>query len=126
VLFHFWIEVSARVELFSWVMGASYLAFVTPELGQRRLEYDHERSKGRAMARTLRWLDWCARFEIASFPAAANTSAFSVFDREGRTQRGLARFVVLAEATPLLFPLWLPLALLATLQRRKPDSPSRS
>jgi hypothetical protein len=36
VMFHFWIEVSARVELFSYVMCASYLAFVRPELRATR------------------------------------------------------------------------------------------
>jgi Vitamin K-dependent gamma-carboxylase len=115
VLFHFSIELSARVELFSWVMGASYLAFVVPELRQRRFEYDPERALGRALARGLRWLDWCARFEIV--PTRLGAHAFSAVGRDNQPRRGLGRFALLAEATPLLFPLWPPLALFAKLER---------
>jgi hypothetical protein len=114
VLFHFWIEVSARVELFSWIMGASYLAFVVPELRQRRFEYDPSNQRARALARVLGWLDWCARFEITTRSTnASSSSAYRVIDRDGQAQPGLRGFALLAEATPLLFPLWPPLVLLA-------------
>ncbi|HWZ91582.1 MAG TPA: HTTM domain-containing protein [Polyangiaceae bacterium] len=117
VLFHFWIEVSARVELFSWVMGASYLAFVLPELRERRFEYAAESPRGRALARAVRLLDWCARFEIAALPAGAGAGAFRVIAREGQAKSGLTGFALLAEALPLLFPFWAPLALLGKWQR---------
>jgi Vitamin K-dependent gamma-carboxylase len=117
VLFHFSIEVSARVELFSWVMGASYLAFVVPELRQRRFEYDSEHGLGRALASGLRWLDWCARFEIVPKKMAAAGNTFSVIGRDGTPRQGLGRLALLAEATPLLFPLWPPLLLAANLER---------
>ena len=114
ILFHFWIEVSARIELFSWVMGASYLAFVTPEVRERRVEFNPERRAGRALARFLPWLDWLARFEIAELaPAEREHAAFYVKDRNGRRARGTAALCLLAEAVPLLFPLWLPLAVLS-------------
>lgn len=125
VLFHFWIEVSARVELFSFIMGASYLAFVTPELRERRFEYDPKSQRGRALARLLGLLDWCARFEItprkASEPSAA---AYRVVGRDGVPTHGLRGAALLAQATPLLFPLWLPLALLAKLVRLPPRATS--
>ncbi|HTA93034.1 MAG TPA: HTTM domain-containing protein [Polyangiaceae bacterium] len=118
VLFHFWIEVSARVELFSWIMGASYLAFVTPELRERRLEYDPENERGRALARVLGWLDWCARFEITPRPANETwAGAFRVIGRDGVATRGLRGAALLAQATPALFPLWLPLELLSKLEK---------
>jgi hypothetical protein len=112
VLFHISIELSARVELFSWVMGASYLAFVVPELGERRFEYDARRPLGRFLASAVRALDWCARFELSELsPSDAELGVFRVRGRSGEAERGLAGIALLAEAIPLLFPAWLPLAL---------------
>jgi hypothetical protein len=114
VSFHFWIEVSARVELFSWLMWASYLAFVTPELRERRFEFDPDRAAGRVLSRLVRLLDWCARFELTPLPFGERGRAFCyVTNRRGRRAHGLAGAAHLAEAIPLLFPLWLPLALLS-------------
>jgi Vitamin K-dependent gamma-carboxylase len=115
VWFHFWIEVSARVELFSWLMVASYLAFVVPEVRQRRFEFDPRSALGSALARALSWLDWCARFQIAERPGGAS---FAVIDRDGHTGHGLAGAAKLSEALPALFPLWLPLALLAKARQK--------
>lgn len=120
VLFHISIELGARVELFSWVMGASYLAFVVPELRERRFEYDPRRPLGRFLASLVRALDWCARFELAELtPSEAERGAFRVRGRSGAPQRGLAGVALLAEALPLLFPAWLPLALAAKLAPKR-------
>jgi hypothetical protein len=117
LLFHFSIEVSARVELFSWLMVASYLSFVVPELHERRIELNTKNPLGRALLRALPWLDWCARFQIAE-RASDQPASFQVTNREGRTEHGLRGAALLAEAIPVLFPLWLPLALLARLAAR--------
>jgi hypothetical protein len=116
VLFHFSIEVSAKVELFSWLMVASYLAFVVPELRERRIELNGQSALGRALARALPWLDWCARFQIAHCSNGAQASFF-VTNREGHTEHGLRGAALLAEAIPVLFPFWVPLALLGWLAR---------
>ncbi len=121
VLFHFSIEVSARVELFSWLMVASYLSFVVPELRERRLELNTKRALGRALARVLPWLDWCARFQISQRARDEPASLF-VTNRQGRTEHGLRGAALLAEAIPVLFPFWLPLAFLARLARRPTSS----
>ncbi|MEO6599042.1 MAG: HTTM domain-containing protein [Polyangiaceae bacterium] len=114
VLFHFWIEVSARVELFSWLMWASYFAFVTPELHERRFEFDPDRAAGRALARMVELLDWCARFDVTPLPFGERGRARCyVTNRAGRRAHGLAGAAQLTEAIPLLFPLWLPLVLLS-------------
>jgi hypothetical protein len=110
VLFHISIELSARVELFSYLMLSAYLSFVLPELRQRRFSFNPQSSLGNALARALRLLDWCARFQVVS---DAESRSFVVTNREGRSERGLRGVALLAEAVPLLFPLWLPLALLA-------------
>jgi hypothetical protein len=117
VLFHASIEASARVELFSWLMVSSYLSFVVPELGERRFEFGSNSRLGAALARALPLLDWCARFRIDRAPRD-ESSAFYVTNREGRSEQGLRGAALLAEAVPLLFPLWLPLSLLARLTRR--------
>ena len=117
VLFHFSIEVSARVELFSWLMVASYLSFVVPELHQRRIELNARSALGRALARMLPWLDWCARFQIA-LGTSDEPASFRVTNRQGRTEHGLRGAALLAEAIPVLFPFWVPLALLGRLARR--------
>jgi hypothetical protein len=125
VLFHISIELGARVELFSWVMGASYLAFVVPELRERRFEYDPRRPLGRFLASLVRALDWCARFELAELtPSEAEGGAFRVRGRSGASQRGLAGVALLAEALPLLFPAWLPLALAAKFAPKRRLSPA--
>ena len=129
VLFHFWIEVSARVELFSWVMGVSYLAFVVPELRERRVEFDPESRKGRALRRLLPLFDWLSRFEPVELkareaPGPLREPSFYVTNRAGHRAHGSAALVVLAEAIPALFPLWLPLWLLSRARGRR--SPTRS
>jgi Vitamin K-dependent gamma-carboxylase len=114
VLFHFWIEVSARVELFSWLMWTSYFAFVTPELRERGFEFDPDHAAGRALARLIALLDWCARFDVKPLPFGERGRAFCyVTNRAGQRAHGLGGAAQLAEAIPVLFPLWLPLALVS-------------
>ena len=112
--FHFWIELTANVELFSWVMAASYFAFVTPEIRERRFEYAPSQTRAAAMARFVALADWCARFERTPLRSSATHSApFYVTNREGRRATGVLGLSQLAEAIPLLFPLWPLLALYA-------------
>lgn len=112
--FHFWIELTASVELFSWVMATSYLAFVTPEIRERRLEYVPSHARAAALARFVAVADWCARFERTPLtPPAPASAAFYVTNREGQRATGVLGLAQLAEAIPLLFPFWMPLALYA-------------
>ena len=116
VVFHASIELGANVELFSWLMLASYLAFVVPEVRERRFEFARGNVHAERLARVVSLLDWCARFERSSFSAAGTEqSAFYVFNRAGQRASGALGLSQLAEAIPLLFPLWLPLALYAKL-----------
>jgi hypothetical protein len=106
VVFHAGIEAVARVELFSYTMLCSYLVFARPELHERRLLWSAQRSRLRS---ALRKLDWLRRFRHEQ---TEQTDLCVVVDREGREHRGLPALRELARATPLLFPLWLPLRLL--------------
>jgi hypothetical protein len=120
VLFHLGIELSARVELFSYVMGAAYLSFVVPELRQRSVELDPKTRLGRRVGRVLRWFDWLARFQVAVRAGAP----LAVVDRSGRRHQGVGAFSELARATPALFPLWLPLKAVSAIRGQSARGPA--
>lgn len=113
-LFHLNIELSARVELFSYVMGAAYIAFAVPEIRERVIELDPERGVGRVVAKTLPFVDWLARFRTES----RSGGSLVVRDRSGVGHSGLGALAELCRAVPLLFPLWGPVALTARFARR--------
>jgi hypothetical protein len=117
VVFHLGIEISARVELFSYSMLCGYLVFVTPELEGRRLAWNTARPLGRKLALIFRRLDVLARFQHQA-PQSPQTELLVTWDREHREHRGLAAWRELARATPLLFPLWLPLVVITWRSRR--------
>jgi vitamin K-dependent gamma-carboxylase-like protein len=124
VIFHVSIELSANVELFSWLMLASYLAFVVPEVRERRFEFVASNRRAQLLEKFVAIADWCARFERTALPPTVEPGpAFYVTNREGERASGVLGLARLAEAIPLLFPLWLPLALYAKL---KVDSPAPS
>jgi hypothetical protein len=126
VIFHISIELSANVELFSWLMVASYLAFVVPEVRERRFEFVRGNPRAELLARIVMLLDWCVRFERNPIPpAATERAAFYVTNRDGRRASGALGLAQLAEAIPLFFPLWLPLVLYAKVSGRV-HSPSPS
>lgn len=124
VMFHLGIELGANVELFSYVMWASYLMFCVPELRQRKLVYDAAPGVGRTVGRALRYLDWLARFEVsaATHPTRSRWG-LSAVDRDERKTEGLGALVLLARAVPALFPLWLPLLALQRITRSRPSAP---
>jgi hypothetical protein len=120
VLFHLGIELSARVELFSYVMGAAYLSFVVPELRERVVELDPTTPRGRWVARLLSRFDWLARFQVVTRAGAP----LQVVDRSGSRRRGVGALSELARATPVLFPFWLPLAAVSAIQRQPARGPT--
>jgi vitamin K-dependent gamma-carboxylase-like protein len=123
VMFHIGIELSAHVELFSYTMLCGYVVFVTPELRDRRVAWRTSRPRGRRLAELFRRLDWLLRFRHE--PAnAAQTELLVTYDRQQREHHGLAAWRELARATPLLFPLWLPLALLTWRSRSRASGSS--
>jgi vitamin K-dependent gamma-carboxylase-like protein len=126
VVFHVGIELTANVELFSWLMVASYLAFVVPEVRERRFEFVAHDARASLLARLVGLFDWCARFERLSLASpSSDGAAFYVTNRRGQRASGARGLAQLAEAIPLFFPLWLPLALYAMLMA-KPRAPVRS
>ncbi|HMI90324.1 MAG TPA: HTTM domain-containing protein [Polyangiales bacterium] len=114
VLFHLSIELGANVELFSYVMWTSYIAFVIPELRERRWLVADDAALARRAAGLLRALDWLARWTIELVPRERlGGAAYAAIDRDGTRKTGLGAWTLIARTTPALFPLWLPAAALA-------------
>jgi hypothetical protein len=113
VWFHFAIEATSRVEGFTWLTLAVYALFVTPDARARRLFFDPASARGRWTARAVGRLDWFARFDVA--PQVSEFAPHPVFVvlRDGTRVTGAAALAAIARCVPLLFPAWLPLALIA-------------
>ena len=113
-VFHIMIQASARVELFSFLMGVAYIAFVTPELRERTVLADSRTALGRAAVHVVPLFDWLARFRIAELPATeASEGPVVVIDRDGRRAAGRAVPAALARGLPGLFLAWPILAIFA-------------
>jgi hypothetical protein len=117
--FHLTIEATSRVEGFTWLTLASYAVFVTPDVHARKLLYDSKRTRGRVLARATTLLDWFARFEVRPWQADALERGHTVVvvRRDGSHATGVRALAMIARCTPLLFPLWAPLALAASLTK---------
>jgi hypothetical protein len=114
--FHLVVEATSRVEGFTWLTLAVYALFATPDVRARKLFYDSARLRGRATARLVLLLDWLARFEVRAWAPddVKKGHAVVIVRRDGTHATGLGALAMIARATPLLFPLWGPLAFIAS------------
>ncbi len=114
--FHLFIEATSRVEGFTWLTLAAYALFATPDVRARKLFYDSTRLRGRMIARAVSLLDWLGRFEIKPWaPDAVKTRrAVVIVRRDGTRATGVGALAMVARTVPLLFPLWGPLAFIAS------------
>jgi Vitamin K-dependent gamma-carboxylase len=117
VMFHAGIEVAAHVELFSYTMLSAYLLFVTPELRERSVSWNARSLGGQALGWLCSRFDLLARFRHEQVDGQATLVVTR--DRSGIAHRGLSAWRELARATPLLFPLWLPLCLVTWRERQE-------
>jgi hypothetical protein len=125
-LFHVFIQASVHVELFSFLMGVAYVAFVTPELHERTLFVDVRTRAGRVTKTLVRSLDWLARFRIEERAAGVGEGPVVVVGRGGERLTGRAVPAALARALPAVFLIWPILALFATDRRRAVVTDSRA
>jgi Vitamin K-dependent gamma-carboxylase len=116
VVFHLTIEATSRVELFTWLMLASYALFVTPDVQARKLFFDPSRAKGAVYSRLVRLFDWFARFDVVAWePDGIRTGhSLVIVRRDGTRATGIRAFAMAARCLPILFPLWGPVALVAS------------
>ena len=123
VMFHVTIEITSKVELFGWLSIAVYALFAVPQLRERSLLYDPASASSAALARFVRWFDWLARFDVRPRDAG-DGSSIEVIDRDGSSASGPAGVALLARAIPVLFPLSVPLYVLAKLFARRGHTPT--
>ena len=95
---------------------AIYALFVTPDVGARKLFFDPSRAKGVILSRLVILLDWFARFEVKPWEPdrLKKGHVIVVVRRDGSRATGVRALAMVARCVPLLFPLWAPLALLAS------------
>ena len=93
VCFHVAIELSARVEVFSYLAIAALVIWSVPSTGDRVLVVDPTARAQRLLAGAVRSLDWLARFRVED---GAPGSSPRVVDRDGTSRQGAAavRFVL--------------------------------
>jgi len=118
VMFHLTIEVTSRVELFTWLSLAIYALFAVPTVGERAILYEPGHRWGERVARMVQRADWLLRFEVRSDAAAAAGHGFVVVERDGSRAAGLLGWARIARAIPLLFPLSVPLWVIARVVSR--------
>ena len=116
VCFHLTIEATSSVEGFTWLTLAMYALFATPDVRARSLV--HDATFPRTLLRALSALDWLARFKLQPRLPGDPDRGIVVVDRDGARFSGPRAITALARGIPLLFPLWIPLALVAILGAR--------
>ena len=114
--FHLTIEITSPVETFTWLTLAMYALFATPDVGGRKLFFDPSRAKGVFFAGLVASLDWLGRFDVRRWePDALKTGhVIVVVRRDGSRATGIRALAMIARCVPVLFPLWAPLALVAS------------
>jgi uncharacterized membrane protein YphA (DoxX/SURF4 family) len=114
ICFHVAIQVSADVEVFSYLALAALVIWVVPSTRDRVLAIDPDNPAHRRVATTTAGLDWLARFRVEAAPPG---TPLSVVDRDGSVVTdGATRFV--ASRLPATAWFALPTLLVPGVRRR--------
>jgi hypothetical protein len=117
--FHVTIQLTANVEIFTLLTLAMYGVFATADYRARTLRFDPSRFWGRAAGSLVPLLDWLGRFEVKAWePDDQPGHEVVVVRRDGERVTGVRAFAMLTRSLPLLFPIWAPVALLASFTRQ--------
>jgi hypothetical protein len=120
IAFHLSIEISARVEVFSYAAIAALVIWVTPVARDRVVRLRPDDAAPRLLATALRTLDWFGRFRTE--PARQGDAAVTVIDRDGRAVTGRPAVRLILTRLPLTFPV----AVLLSTRERPAAAPSVS
>jgi len=93
VMFHALVEVTAKVQVFSYLCVAALAIWAVPRVRDRVLHVDAESAVGVRLLRSVRRLDWLARFRIepgATRPpeASAAHAGITLVERDGQAFTG--------------------------------------
>jgi hypothetical protein len=97
------IEISARVEVFSYAAIAALIIWVTPAGRDRVVRLRPGDGVSRVLGAAVRTLDWFGRFRIE--PARPGDAAVTVIDRDGRALTGRAAARLILTRLPATFPI---------------------
>jgi hypothetical protein len=98
VWFHVFIQVTARVEVFSYLAIAALVIWAVPSTRDRVLVVDPGRPWPRRLAAAVERLDWLARFRVEHGPPGAPVA---VVDRDGRALTGGGAVALALSRLPL-------------------------
>ena len=116
--FHVSIEMSASVQVFSFLAVAVLAIWAVPSTRDRVLRIDPTAGRHRRLRALVRGLDWLARFRVEPAPPG---SRLEVVDRDGTTFRGAPAAVVALSRLPLTAWFALPALLLPSFRRARRD-----
>ena len=114
VVFHVSIETSASVQVFSFLAIVVLVVWAVPSTRDRVLLVDPAAPRQRALATTVRRLDWLARFRIEE---SSRGSRLEVIDRDGSALHGGPAAVLALSRLPLTAWFALPLRLVPSIRR---------
>jgi hypothetical protein len=113
VVFHVAIDVSAAVQVFSFLAIAVLVIWAVPSTRDRVLRIDLTAARQRRFGAAVRALDWLARFRVEP------GSGLEVVDRDGTTVRGTAAVALVLSRLPLAAWFALPALLLPAVRRAR-------
>ncbi|MGH9134289.1 MAG: HTTM domain-containing protein [Ilumatobacteraceae bacterium] len=106
IAFHVLIEVSAKVEVFSYAAIAALAIWVTPVARDRVVRVGADTTASRTVASLVRAADWFGRFRVVR--ADATDPAVAVVDRDGTVYTRGAAVGLLLSRLPITFPVVAP------------------
>jgi hypothetical protein len=116
VAFHIAIEVSASVQVFSYLGIAVLVIWAVPSTRDRVLRIDATAGRHRRLGALVHGLDWLARFRVEPAPPG---SPLEVVDRDGATIRGAPAVAFALSRMPLTAWFALPALLLPAIRRAR-------
>lgn len=114
VCFHVAIQLSASVEVFSYLAIVALVIWCVPSTHDRTLIVDPDRHRG--FVAGVRGLDWLARFRIEAAPPG---TALTLVDRDGTLLTGRRAMVVALSRLPVVAWFALPVVAVGHLTRRR-------
>jgi hypothetical protein len=124
VCFHVAIELTASVQVFSYLGIAALLVWAVPSTRDRTLEVDLATPAGRRVASVVHRLDWLARFAVVGAPhGRTGEGPARVTDRDGTVYDGFSALALIASRLPLTAWFALPLLLLPSVRRARRAPP---
>jgi hypothetical protein len=116
ICFHVAIELSAEVQVFSFLAISALVIWAVPSTRDRALLLDPASPSHRLLASAVRGLDWLARFRIE---LGAQGAPLTVVDRDGLVVEGRWAVWLVLSRLPLTAWIALPVLLLPGARRRE-------